>query len=370
MLAAGVYAVTDTTRYTRFVDSVSFFSSAEPASRISAQIGSRLICVDDYFAVCAKGEGEHANELFVIFRGSTNRNNGVDWLSNARAGASFSCNGCQVHAGFNQIFSSMSAELAQYINSQSGVHTVHCIGHSLGGAVANLCAEWVSNRLGLPTKLYTFGAPRVGLGIGFSKKLESSLLKDNIYRVYHSNDPVPMVPPFPYFHAPLSNSGYYLGAAGATLQISSHSMENYSTSVGGHSWSVLYQPAPGLTKASIESWLTGEHDNNPNSVTFWHKTNAALTSVVQLIAGVTVVPYAVAGLTVVDGLAMILRKGIDLAGAAQDWVMMLMKKLMRAAHMKVVETVEELTTGLIRSVFERLLSILTRHVAKALQFFQ
>ena len=38
-----------------------------------------------------------------------------------------------------------------------------CVGHSLGGALATVCAVWAPEQYPLaPVSLYTFGQPRVG----------------------------------------------------------------------------------------------------------------------------------------------------------------------------------------------------------------
>lgn len=92
----------------------------------------------------------------------------------------------------------MLGDINTFINQQPGTTMVHCIGHSLGGAIANLAAEWAANTLNKKVKLYTFGSPRVGFASGgFANKLTTALLPENIHRVYHNNDPVPMIPTFP-----------------------------------------------------------------------------------------------------------------------------------------------------------------------------
>jgi len=58
-------------------------------------------------------------------------------------------------------------------------------GHSLGAALATLCAGRYNNVQGV----YTFGSPRVG-NDGFKEKLDA-----NIYRVVNNDDIVARVPP-------------------------------------------------------------------------------------------------------------------------------------------------------------------------------
>ena len=76
---------------------------------------------------------------------------------------------------------------------------VHIVGHSLGGALATLSADWIKAEYSLPVKLYTFGSPRVGLD-NFSRAATSRI--DKIYRCTHGADPVTKVPLWPFSHAP------------------------------------------------------------------------------------------------------------------------------------------------------------------------
>jgi hypothetical protein len=360
------YTINNELEYSIFVGSTSQFSkeSGNPL-RLKAVVGSRLINVQDHFAICVEGAGDWENHLFLIFRGSTNRNYYADWFANARIGQSISSEGTFVHTGFNHIFSSMKEKLANFISSSPGSHTIHCIGHSLGGAVANLCAEWIGGKFNKSVKLYTFGTPRIGYGPQFAQKLETSLLKENIYRVYHSNDPVPMVPVFPFAHAPYSNSGYYIANGGFTIQFSAHKMKKYSDSIGAKGWGILYQPAPSLSATSIKSWLQSNHDENPNSISFWNKLNYAFSILIQSLLSIPTMMVS-AGVTVVDYLAILLLKGIKLAGEAANWVTWIIHKMMRAIGMKIAETIEEVTEQLIRSVLNRLLKRLSDEVQRAL----
>ena len=52
-----------------------------------------------------------------------------------------------MHIGFNAIFKSMLPDIQAFMVQNSTALMVHCIGHSLGGAVATLAADWVSQSL-------------------------------------------------------------------------------------------------------------------------------------------------------------------------------------------------------------------------------
>ena len=73
-------------------------------------------------------------------------------------------------------------------------------GHSLGGALAQLCALNLRIVTGLPITVYTFGSPRVG-GRGFAKLMNERI--PNNYRIVMVADPLESVPKAlpPYVHA-------------------------------------------------------------------------------------------------------------------------------------------------------------------------
>ncbi|PCM44863.1 lipase family protein [Marinobacter sp. ANT_B65] len=156
------------------------------------------------------GEGKNAafkNDHVIAVRGTRTAQ---DWLTNGNVGVSVGYNGSTVHAGFNDTFESMKPALERILTpriSNTGHGTVHCVGHSLGGALAGLAAEWVRIRYKKSVKLYTFGAPRVGLN-GFAEK--STFGCEKIYRCTHGADPVPKVPLWPFTHAPNNGSEFRL----------------------------------------------------------------------------------------------------------------------------------------------------------------
>jgi len=155
---------------------------------------------------------------------------------------------------------------------QNGVKTIHCIGHSLGGAVASLAADWIKENHSSEVKLYTFGAPRVGFGSGFGQSITNKLLAKNIHRVYHGTDPVPMVPLFPFAHAPTSGQSYYLPFGGLVVNFGAHKMRNYITSIGGNDWAGVYQANPIQHSVdSIKSWLQSDTTESTQNSWVWEK---------------------------------------------------------------------------------------------------
>jgi triacylglycerol lipase len=141
-----------------------------------------------------RSEGNFKNEAVIVFRGTASM---ADSLTDLHCGVTCSSNNKTVHAGFNKTFESIKSQLAILLD-QLGNRPVHCVGHSLGGAIANLAAVWIRSNYKIPVKLYTFGSPRVGFN-AYAMQTETSL--HGIYRAVHRSDPVPMVPVWPFVHA-------------------------------------------------------------------------------------------------------------------------------------------------------------------------
>ncbi len=100
--------------------------------------------------------------------------------------------GGRVHAGFQKALDEIwegEQGLGHFIQQQIEAHPKRAIwmtGHSLGGALANLCFAKTPQARGL----YLFGSPRVG-----DDEFALSLQKRTIWRVEHGRDPIPLLPP-------------------------------------------------------------------------------------------------------------------------------------------------------------------------------
>jgi len=94
--------------------------------------------------------------------------------------------GGKVHRGFKDALEEVWSDLFPYITQldRKGCK-IWITGHSLGAALATLCASRYDNVLGV----YTFGSPRVGNDV-FKEKLDV-----NIYRIVNNDDIVARVPP-------------------------------------------------------------------------------------------------------------------------------------------------------------------------------
>ena len=327
---------------------------------LKAEVGGRILLNhEDGFGICAEGGENNKNEVFLIFRGTTMANKKADVLSDARIGITRSATGLPVHCGFEHCFSSMLPAIRTFFSSFKGsIKTVHCVGHSLGGAVAALAADWVAHSLKIPTKLYTFGAPRVGTE-WFVKSTTSAIGEANIHRVYHRTDPVPMVPLYPFMHAPYKRNGHYLYSAQPLTSGAAHFMANYIKSVNGKSWAQMNDAPdqPYTIESAIEAWLKSKSPVDTSSATFWRWVDSALIYVIKKVAMSAIIGLQavfIGAFTLADKIAYLLAKGIELADKVSVWVEHLMRKLMQALGMKVAKTKKELTRSLIQHVLTRL----------------
>lgn len=316
-----------------------------------------------------EGGKENEKDIFLIFRGSTTANMGADWISNARIGVERSNTGMLVHVGFNTIFSSMKNSIDEFLNTHNdATGTVHCIGHSLGGAIATLAADWVSSK-GRNVKLYTVAAPKAGLEF-FADYLTTKIQSKNIFRIYHATDVVPMIPVYPFAHTPFCEMGYQLPSS-SLISLSAHKMQNYINSIGNNSWSGLEAVSKkDIDDRSVERWLKSEKPLNPFDVRTWDWINAGLTLVLRKVVG-----FAIAGLqspfmsslTLADKIAWLLRKGIEISVESSKWVINLMKKIMQALCIRIVKTAKELTQAFMRHVLQRLLTRMAEEAMKAIR---
>jgi triacylglycerol lipase len=109
----------------------------------------------------AAGYAGNVCRITVAFRGTEKIQ---DWITDARFHR-VPMDGQSVHAGFAAAINSVWAELIDVINRfRDGwlEPQIYITGHSLGGALAQLCAWQLINHSISITGVYVFGAPRVG----------------------------------------------------------------------------------------------------------------------------------------------------------------------------------------------------------------
>jgi hypothetical protein len=97
----------------------------------------------------------------------------------------------QAHRGFYEAFVSTKKFISDYFEAfYTSGQTIIVTGHSLGGAIATLVAEWIRRFPDAPdVQLYTFGSPRVG-----DKAFVRAAADLTHHRLVNRDDPVPGVP--------------------------------------------------------------------------------------------------------------------------------------------------------------------------------
>ncbi|WP_342546800.1 lipase family protein [Paenibacillus sp. FSL P2-0089] len=149
---------------------------------------------------------ESPQEIIIAWRGSISTN---DWLSNMNAAQKkfkYIQEPCMTHRGFTDIYASARDAILSVLGTLSPEKTLYVTGHSLGGALATLCALDVAANSAFTTpRLYTYGSPRVGdpdFANAFSRYVRSS------YRYANLFDVTTYVPPTVY-KLPKQKTKYY-----------------------------------------------------------------------------------------------------------------------------------------------------------------
>jgi triacylglycerol lipase len=188
------------------------------------------------FGFVANGVGSRANELVLVTRGTNFAHNKFDLATNANIGYGIGPRGHTVHRGFLKTFKSYQDQLVAFVSKEgsSRPSTIHCMGHSLGGALANLNACMLRNA-GFDVCLYTIGAPRVGM-VSYAEDMTKQIASEKIRRIANPSDPVPMVPLFPYAHASKGQSELMIHH-GEKLGVEAHALHSgYSRMAHSSSW--------------------------------------------------------------------------------------------------------------------------------------
>lgn len=173
-----------------------------------------------------RGNSRHA---IIATRGTRAEHSKADLYTDAHGSLTGFGGYGPVHTGFKNTFDSIRGGLASDDTRIMDADIVHCVGHSLGGAVATLVAAHYAER-GKAVKLYTFGCPRVG-AFGAQRAMEQALGKLNVYRVSHDLDPVTMVGPYPFGHLNAKpddvNNMMMTSPTGRLLSVANHDMNEY-----------------------------------------------------------------------------------------------------------------------------------------------
>ncbi|MEL4896441.1 lipase family protein [Crocosphaera sp. Alani8] len=142
----------------------------------------------------------HDKTAIISFRGSEKKIN--DWSSNFKVKrVDFTHRKGKVHRGFLSAFDAVIPEEGKHklefddvIERLKKCQYVWLTGHSLGGAIAIVAANFLQKKGVNISGIYTFGAPRVGNKD--YRDYVNNLLKNKYWRFMHDHDVVPQIPHF------------------------------------------------------------------------------------------------------------------------------------------------------------------------------
>ncbi len=365
--ASHVYNIMNETDVELFGSGLNSKFDIPTSSRFQGTAGAMMFKYSSGFGLAVKGKGPYKDEALIMVRGT------VDFLrdlvlTDGNIGLKRSATGNTVHAGFFNVFQSFEDDLTEFFR---GYHPkrVHCVGHSLGGALATMVAEWVShNEVSQPT-LYTFGSPRVGFE-GFASSLTRQLGEENIFRTYHRTDVVSMVPIWPFLHVPLPGVECFINSPGLVPGISYHKMDSYVNSVSGaESWDSLRQRQPdlGLDK-EVENWLSSDSlvTLTTNTIYLVEQALVYIVKKILYLTGIAFQGLIIGGLTVLDRLAMAIEKAVQISKQIGEYVLGLIRKIASALGI-VIEETKNITADLIRWILRKFAEAVYRLAKEALR---
>lgn len=173
---------------------------------------------------------ESPSRIVIAFRGTEDWDDWKKDLSAMQTVYPYLRGGGSTHKGFTELYSSVRPAVLGALKRCKPGKALDLTGHSLGGAVASLCAlDPAVKKGGRAVRLYTFGAPRVGdpvFAAALYRKLTTSA------RVYLVKDLVPGMPPakllgLQYEHA---KRGYPVDNPGSS-PFNSHNINAYAAAL-------------------------------------------------------------------------------------------------------------------------------------------
>ena len=296
----------------------------------------------------------------IATRGTRPELGAPDLLTDLRAGMTGFTGYGPVHKGFKKTFDSVLVSLAGDQEAIMASDVVHCVGHSLGGAVATLVAAHYA-RLGKKVKLYTFGSPRVGAALTYSA-MHRSIGKENIYRTAHDLDPITLIAPFPYIHvnpSPGDDNNFTLPSpTGSLFSTTNHEMDHYIKSVGADpkdTWENArgYANRVDHDNSVLARWLLHK-DNDPGWVRYASAKTLGL--LFKLFAHVlkTTSTSIILSLSAIDLLAEMLLNNLYRKAALAGQVYRLLCYVAKWAGIHLTEGAE-FTAQIIRRILETML---------------
>lgn len=273
-----------------------------------------------------------------------------------------------VHKGFVNVFGSLLPQLQREQGAILAADVIHCVGHSLGGAIATLAAGHYA-ALNRNVRLYTFGSPRVGYRHAH-EVFERRIGKQNIYRVAHNRDPVTMIATYPYKHVLLpytEPNNFTLNSPSSSISFDNHDMYAYERGVrNAESWRTVRGMAAACDHSNSKLAQALMADT---SMSWFRKLTlntlaALLTLFEQVLRGAARLFYE--AVTGVDVLAAIIGDGIKLLGEVGEHLKYLLRMAARWADIHVTNDAS-LTNTVIRAILQTMTSRINQVGIAALQ---
>lgn len=149
---------------------------------------------------------ESPKEIIIAFRGTSSK---TDWISDIIASQmkfKYIKEDCYTHRGFTKIYSSARNGIISALAKLSPDKTLFITGHSLGAALATLCAiDIAANTAYSSPQIFIYGSPRVG-DLAFVKAFTKYVRRS--YRISNPFDAVTHTPPSIY-NQPIRDKKYY-----------------------------------------------------------------------------------------------------------------------------------------------------------------
>ena len=373
--ANAIYEILDSSAilYKAFPQAINDNFELASGTKMTGKSGGLILQSTSGFALAARGKSmAYKDDALLVIRGTKKF---ADIISDANA-FWVKPNGTRVHKGFNRVFESLKPQLDTFfINHHPAC--VHIIGHSLGGAIGTLAAEWIkTTNKATSVKLYTFGCPRVGLS-RYADVFTNLVGEDNIYRVYNPTDVVPMVPTYPYIHVPepgTMNYASHYNTVWSPVSLWAHLMRNYIYGVEGQSWKKLSKPqvvAPFDNQYfdnHVEYWMATQNwaSLSVHGIHMFYKVLVIILKKILRETGQFFDATAYVGATLIDRMAMYLEKGARAVKEAGVLLTSLMRNILKALGI-IVNIPKDLTVVFIRWVFERLSATLYFMAKTAMQ---
>ncbi|UQZ32212.1 lipase [Paenibacillus sp. PK3_47] len=150
---------------------------------------------------------ESPEEVIIAFRGTSSTSNWVSNMNASQKNFKYIKEACLTHRGFTDIYASARDGIISVLGSLSPEKALFVTGHSLGGALAALCAvDAAANTHYRFPSLYTYGAPRTG-DPDFAKAAAKYV--PHSFRIANPFDLVTYVPPSIYKLPKRSKKYYY-----------------------------------------------------------------------------------------------------------------------------------------------------------------